>query len=122
MILARGDSDRVAYGNLDAALGEPDTQIRLFGKPEVRGERRMGVALARRDSIAAAREAAKAVAAAVDVQRVTQPASNGSRPGGTYPLSCDVSTLGRFELQVERRGRTFGYISHAVHHGGEVLK
>ena len=68
VILARGDSDRVAYGDLDAALGEPDTQIRLFGKPEVRGERRMGVALARRGSIDAAREAAKAAAAAVDVR------------------------------------------------------
>ena len=68
VILAHGDSDRVVYGNLATALGGPDTQIRLFGKPEVRGERRMGVALARRDSIAAAREAATAVAAAVDVQ------------------------------------------------------
>ena len=68
VILAHGDSDRVAYGNLDAALGEPDTQIRLFGKPEVHGERRMGVALARRDSIDAAREAAEAAAAAVDVR------------------------------------------------------
>ena len=68
VILAHGDSDRVAYGNLATALGDPDTQIRLFGKPEVRGERRMGVALARRDSIVAAREAATAVAAAVDIQ------------------------------------------------------
>lgn len=68
VILAHGDSDRVAYGNLAAALGEPDTQIRLFGKPEVHGERRMGVALARRDSIAAAREVAKAAAAAVHVR------------------------------------------------------
>ncbi len=68
VILAHGDSDRVAYGNLATALGEPDTQIRLFGKPEVHGERRMGVALARRDSVAAAREAAAAVAAAVDVR------------------------------------------------------
>ena len=68
VILAHGDSDRVAYGNLPAALGTPDTQLRLFGKPEVHGERRMGVALARRDSIDAAREAAKAVAAAVDVR------------------------------------------------------
>ena len=68
VILAHGDSDRVAYGNLDAALGEPDTQLRLFGKPEVHGERRMGVALARRDSIDAARAAAKSVASAVDVR------------------------------------------------------
>ena len=68
MILARGDSDQVAYGNLDAALDAPDTQIRLFGKPEVHGERRMGVALARGVSVDAARTAATAVATAVDVR------------------------------------------------------
>lgn len=68
VILAHGDSDRVQYGNLAAALEVPDTQIRLFGKPEVRGERRMGVALARGDSIGAARAAATAAAAAVEIR------------------------------------------------------
>ena len=67
VILARGDSKQVAFANIDAALEAPDTQLRLFGKPEVQGERRMGVALARADTIAAARGRAAAAAAAVEV-------------------------------------------------------
>ena len=59
MILAEGHSQQVQYGNLDAALATPDTQMRLFGKPEVQGERRMGVVLARGDSLAEARQKAK---------------------------------------------------------------
>ena len=48
------DSDEVVMGNLDAVLSEPDVQIRLFGKPEVKGHRRMGVILARAESVEAA--------------------------------------------------------------------
>ncbi|MDO8909215.1 MAG: formate-dependent phosphoribosylglycinamide formyltransferase [Pseudohongiella sp.] len=47
VLLAAGHSTNMQYGNLHAALAEPDTDIRLFGKPEVNGERRLGVALAR---------------------------------------------------------------------------
>ena len=68
VILATGDSSEVGYANLDAALAEADTQLRLFGKPEVRGERRMGVALALGDSIETARAHASAAAAAVRVE------------------------------------------------------
>ena len=68
VILAHGDSDRVTYSNLEGALTAPDTQLRLFGKPEVRGERRMGVALALGDSVEEAREKAQAAAAAVQVR------------------------------------------------------
>ena len=46
VILVEGESEDVSFGNLDQALSEPDTQIRLFGKPKVSGQRRMGVALA----------------------------------------------------------------------------
>jgi len=46
VILAQGDSTAPRYEILPEALAEPDTTIRLFGKPEVHGERRMGVALA----------------------------------------------------------------------------
>lgn len=67
-ILAAGDSAQVAYANLDAALAAPDTQLRLFGKPEVRGERRMGVALALAGSVAEARAKARAAAAAVRIE------------------------------------------------------
>ena len=67
VILAHGDSDRAAFGNLEGALAGEDTQLRLFGKPEVRGERRMGVALALADTVDSARDKAKAAAAAVDI-------------------------------------------------------
>ncbi len=46
VLLVPGDSREMRYSHLDAALSEPDTDLRLFGKPEVRGERRLGVALA----------------------------------------------------------------------------
>jgi phosphoribosylglycinamide formyltransferase 2 len=65
-LLVHGDSDRVRFGNLDAALKEPDTALRLFGKPEVRGHRRMGVTLARGASLEEAR--AKALRAAQSIQ------------------------------------------------------
>jgi phosphoribosylglycinamide formyltransferase 2 len=45
-ILVAGDSNNVRFENVDRALTEPDTALRLFGKPEVRGHRRMGVSLA----------------------------------------------------------------------------
>lgn len=68
VILVEGNSEQASFGNLAAALSEPDTQLRLFGKPEVKGERRMGVALALENSIEAAIEKAKRSAAAVVVE------------------------------------------------------
>lgn len=50
-LLVEGESDCLRYGALDQALAEPDTELRLFGKPTVQGRRRMGVALARADRI-----------------------------------------------------------------------
>ena len=66
VILVEGESQQVKFANLDEALSEADTQIRLFGKPEVHGERRMGVALALAETVENARN--KATRAA---QRVT---------------------------------------------------
>jgi phosphoribosylglycinamide formyltransferase 2 len=65
VIMVEGNSDRVAFGGLEHALQTPGTQLRLFGKPEVRGKRRMGVALAIGHDIADARAKARASAAAV---------------------------------------------------------
>jgi phosphoribosylglycinamide formyltransferase 2 len=65
VILVEGDSQQVRFGNLSEALTEVDTQIRLFGKPEVKGERRMGVALALAEDVEAARAKAYRVACAV---------------------------------------------------------
>ncbi len=58
VILAEGHSENIRYEGVDEALRQPDTMIRLFGKPEVQGRRRMGVALALGDSIDEAREKA----------------------------------------------------------------
>lgn len=66
-LLVEGHSQQVSFGHLETALQEPDTQLRLFGKPEVQGERRMGVALAQDDSIDAAISKALRVAAAIEV-------------------------------------------------------
>ena len=52
---------------MQLALAEPDTQLRLFGKPELSGRRRMGVALALAGSIDAAREKARNAASAIKV-------------------------------------------------------
>lgn len=67
VITAHGHSDRVAFDNLAAALAVPEAQLRLFGKPDVHGERRMGVALACAQSVEQARARARDAAAAVRV-------------------------------------------------------
>jgi phosphoribosylglycinamide formyltransferase 2 len=51
VILVEGDSSQVSFGNLENALSAPETQLRLFGKPQVHGKRRMGVVLARGDTV-----------------------------------------------------------------------
>jgi phosphoribosylglycinamide formyltransferase 2 len=66
--LLEGHSPNIEYGDLDKALATPDTQLRLFGKPAVKGKRRMGVALARGESIEAARAKANAVISAISVR------------------------------------------------------
>ena len=58
VILVSGESNHVTFNNVSEALMLADTQIRLFGKPEVTGQRRMGVALARDNTVAAARQKA----------------------------------------------------------------
>lgn len=67
VILAHGQSQTLSYSGAAAALAQPDTQLRLFGKPEVDGERRVGVALALADSIEQARSKASAVATGIQV-------------------------------------------------------
>lgn len=65
VIMVNGNSKQVSYSGLDKALSEVDTQIRLFGKPEVEGERRMGVCLARAESVELARNKANKASASV---------------------------------------------------------
>lgn len=68
VILVEGESAAPVFTNLAEALSVPDTDLRLFGKPEVKGRRRMGVALARGADVDEALE--KALAAAGKVQVV----------------------------------------------------
>ena len=68
VILGEGTSDAPSFENVADALAEPDTAIRLFGKAEVRGERRLGVALTLGDSIEDARRKAAESAAKVSVR------------------------------------------------------
>lgn len=60
-ILGEGDSTVISYGQINEALSQPKTNLRLFGKPEIKGHRRLGVALAYGDSIEEAREKARYV-------------------------------------------------------------
>lgn len=61
-VLVDGEGRAPQYHGVADALAEPDTQLRIFGKPEVKGRRRMAVTLARDADIEAAK--AKAVRAA----------------------------------------------------------
>lgn len=67
VILVEGESQQTAFGNLQQVLAQPNTQLRLFGKPEVSGTRRMGVVLARGESVEDAKATAMAGSASVDV-------------------------------------------------------
>ena len=67
VILVEGDSKAVRFENIEGALAEPATDLRLFGKPEVSGKRRMGVALARGENVENAKEKAIKTAAKVKV-------------------------------------------------------
>jgi phosphoribosylglycinamide formyltransferase 2 len=67
-VLVEGDSSTVQFGALDQVLSEPDTQLRLFGKPTVSGQRRMAVTLARADSVEAARGKAHRAAQAMEIK------------------------------------------------------
>jgi phosphoribosylglycinamide formyltransferase 2 len=65
VILVTGNSSNIVFSGLELGLQEPDTQLRLFGKPEVRGERRMGVALAKGKTIQEARAKANKASASI---------------------------------------------------------
>jgi phosphoribosylglycinamide formyltransferase 2 len=65
-VLAEGNGSAPRYHGVALALAEPDTQLRLFGKPTVSGRRRMAVTLARASTLDAA--VAKAVRAAGELR------------------------------------------------------
>lgn len=68
VILVEGESKQVSFSNLEQAISESLTDLRLFGKPEVSGQRRMGVGLARAETIEQAVNKAKHVSQQVKVK------------------------------------------------------
>jgi phosphoribosylglycinamide formyltransferase 2 len=68
VILVDGESKQVKYGNLGAALAKPNTALKLFGKPEVSGKRRMGVVVARAECVDQARQIATESASLVSIE------------------------------------------------------
>lgn len=66
-LLVEGESSDIRFSGLDQALQQPQTDLRLFGKPQVSGRRRMGVGLALGDSIDNARDKARTVTNTVRV-------------------------------------------------------
>jgi len=62
-----GKSELISYSGLEDALSEPDTSLRLFGKPSINGHRRLGVILARGASVDEAIGKAKNAANKIEV-------------------------------------------------------
>ena len=68
VILGEGSSEEILFDGIDKALSETDTQIRLFGKPSISGRRRLGVTVARGQSIDEAKEKAIRASESVDIK------------------------------------------------------
>ncbi|KZZ33037.1 MULTISPECIES: formate-dependent phosphoribosylglycinamide formyltransferase [unclassified Oleiphilus] len=68
VILVEGESKQLCFGNLEECLSDTDVHLRLFGKPEVKGQRRMGVALALGETIEAATQKAIKASSAVTLK------------------------------------------------------
>lgn len=67
VVITEGKGDDISFSGLNQALSEVDTDVRLFGKPDIDGERRLGVVVAKADSIEAARAKAQRGSSAIKV-------------------------------------------------------
>jgi phosphoribosylglycinamide formyltransferase 2 len=67
-IVVEGDTDKVVFSNLEEVLAEENVQIRIFGKPEVKGHRRLGVILATDETVEKALERAERAYAKLQVE------------------------------------------------------
>ena len=67
-IVVNGDTDKVIFSNLEEVLSEENVQIRFFGKPEVKGHRRLGVILATDETVEKALERAERAYAKLKVE------------------------------------------------------
>ena len=68
VILASKQADRVSYSGIEKALTEKNTDLRIFGKPTARANRRMGVALAKGKTVLSARKRAQKTAESVKIK------------------------------------------------------
>jgi phosphoribosylglycinamide formyltransferase 2 len=68
VILPEGNSENIVYKNIERALSTPHSHVRLFGKPEISGRRRMGVVAVKANNIETARKLAKEAAALIEVE------------------------------------------------------
>lgn len=66
-VVVEGNTTEIEFDNLEKVLEEPGTQIRIFGKPEIKGHRRMGVILATADTVEEARAKATRASEALKV-------------------------------------------------------
>ena len=66
-LVVQGTSSEITFGSLDSVLAQPDTQLRLFGKPSVQGKRRLAVGLARAGSVDEARQNARTMTSKIQV-------------------------------------------------------
>lgn len=67
-IVVEGDTREIVFDDLDKVLAEPGVQIRIFGKPEIHGHRRMGVILATDETVDAARAKAERAYSALSLR------------------------------------------------------
>lgn len=67
-VVVEGDTDKIVMGNLEGVLAEPGTQMRIFGKPEIKGHRRMGVILASAPTVEEAKEKASRAYSKLDIE------------------------------------------------------
>lgn len=73
-VLGSGEGTCISYRGIAAALAEPGTEVRVFGKPEVHGKRRLAVALALGATLDEALARARRAAAAIEID-IQSPAS-----------------------------------------------
>lgn len=67
-LLAEGDSRKIVFSGMEEALSHPGTDMRIFGKPEVHGHRRVGVMLARGETVGKAVRLVDKAAASIRIE------------------------------------------------------
>ena len=71
-VVVEGDTDKIEMDNLEQVLAEGGVQMRIFGKPEIKGHRRMGVILATANTLEEARAKAQRAYDALKVNVISR--------------------------------------------------